>query len=201
MMATKKTLFVVFAVLLVALVLFSLNLKGNNLFKEHIQYTVSQSDRPSYTNLDDITKASDAVFIGTVDSIAGTRNLARNPKDPSKEDENITVEGVDYKVTVLEYLKGSDGNQVLVTEQKQNKLDKNEPFVKDEHYIGLNPGATYVFFAKKSTSTGRYYSAGDPFFFELKNNTVKLLTTEDNLKTYFKDTDVKTFKDKVKNVK
>jgi hypothetical protein len=60
------------------------------------------------------------------------------------------------------------------------RLEKDSPLVKDERYIGLNPKSTYVFFAKKSSTTGSYYAVGDPFFFEIKNNIVKLLTNEES---------------------
>ncbi|KAF0994218.1 hypothetical protein [Geobacillus sp. TFV-3] len=161
-------------------------------------HTFSHSDRPKYTNIKDLGKASDCIFVGTVEGVAGTRNLARNPNDPVEEAPNIYVEGVDYNVKVIEVLKGKADSHVLVTEQKQTKLGKDEPMVVDEHYIGLTSGQTYIFFVKKSNLTGRYYSVGDPFFFALENNQVVLKTKEKDLLEIYKPEEVKAFKARVK---
>jgi|GEM_PF-2532129 len=161
-------------------------------------HTISHSDRPKYTNIKDLSKASDCIFVGTVEGVAGTRNLARNPNDPTEEDPNIYVEGVDYNVKVIEVLKGKADSHVLVTEQKQMRLDKDGPMVQDEHYIGLTSGQTYIFFVKKSNLTGRYYSVGDPFFFAIDNNKVVLKTKEKDLLDLYKPEEAKAFKAKVK---
>jgi hypothetical protein len=195
---TSILLFVLVVFVLSCFYVYTKNIRST---KVETETSAIVQDRPSYTDLSTLTNESDAVFIGEVEKIEGTRNLAKNPQDPSKEDENIYVEGVDYRVNILEYLKGNDNNQVIVTEQKQLRLEKDKPLVKDEHYIGLNPKETYVFFAKKSPKTGKYFSAGDPFFFEIKNNTVKILTNEKNLLDHFKDKGLDEFKAKVKEAK
>jgi hypothetical protein len=161
-------------------------------------HTISHSDRPKYTNMKDLSQASDLVFVGTVEGIDGTRNLARNPQDPTQEDPNIYIEGVDYNVKVTEILKGQADSNVLVTEQKQMRLGKDQPMVPDEHYIGLTPGQSYIFFVKKSNITGRYFSVGDPFFFAIENNKAVLKTKEKDLLDIYKTEDVNLFKKAVK---
>ncbi|PWK15977.1 hypothetical protein [Tumebacillus permanentifrigoris] len=161
-------------------------------------HSTIHADRPQYSNINDLRQASDLIFMGTVQGIDGTRNLARDPQNPLQEDPNLYIEGVDYKVKVVESLKGKAEADVLVTEQKQMRLSKDQPMVLDEDYIGLNTGQTYIFFVKKSTSTGRYYSAGVPFFFVIENNMAVLKTTEKDLEALYKPADVTSFKKAVK---
>jgi hypothetical protein len=160
--------------------------------------SITYSDRPKYTNMKDLLQASDLVFQGTVEGVYSKRNLARNPQNPSEEDPNIYVEGIDYNVKVNEILKGQADSNVLVTEQKQMQLGKDQSMVQDEHYLGLDSGHTYIFFVKKSNTTGRYYSVGDPFFFEIENNKAMLKTTEKGLLNNFKVEDVNLFKKEIK---
>ena len=162
---------------------------------------VSHADRPTYSNLLDVTNASDAVFIGTVEGVDGTRNLARNPQDPSKEDPERYVEGVDYRVDVSELLKGNDTDkQVLVTETKLQRIGKEQVEVPDANYIGLVPGQSYIFFVKKSAVSGRYNATGQPFIFSVNNNKVELQTTEKDLMEQYQVEELITFKDKVKKM-
>lgn len=161
---------------------------------------ISHSDRPKYMNIEDLVGASDLVFVGTVEGINNTRNLARDPEDPQKEDADNYVEGVDYKVKVNEMLKGEADPVVLVTEQRERKF-KGEPTIMDEHYIGLKSNGSYIFFVKKSNTTGRYYSAGDPFFFAIEENKAVLKTTEKDLLEIYEPKDVSAFKEDIKTAR
>jgi hypothetical protein len=161
---------------------------------------IHHSDIPQYSEIKKLVSSSDAVFIGTVEGISGTRNLARDPKDPSKEDPEILVEGVDYKVTIKEFLKGHDQDpQVLVTENRSVQYRKNDPVAVDEHFIDLIPGETYVFFTDKSQTTGRYFATGDPFFFQINHSSVQVKSNSKELEKYFPTEDVSTFSKKVKD--
>ncbi|WP_430509869.1 hypothetical protein [Gottfriedia solisilvae] len=163
--------------------------------------TVIHSDKPVYNDIQEITKLADAVFIGTVIDVAGTRNLARNPQNPDEEDQSVYIEGVDYNVKVEEFLKGNDNKDLLVTEERNVQLNKSDKPVKNEYYIGLENGQQYIFFANKSESTGRYYAVGEPFFFELKNNKVKVKSNDEEIRNLFKESDLSSFKEKVKSSK
>jgi hypothetical protein len=163
--------------------------------------TTSFADTPTYSNITELTNASTAVFIGKVEGEAGTRNLARDPQDPTKEDPNVYVEAVDYNVKVSSFLKGDPQSNVLVTEEQQMRSSKNEPFVLAEHFIKLNPGETYVFFAQKSNISGRYFATGQPFFFSVKENVAQVNTTEQELLQQFKPTDLASFVKQVKEAK
>lgn len=160
----------------------------------------TQSDTLAYSDVAAMKQQADAVFIGTIVGVAGTRNLARDPQDPSKEDPNTLIEGIDYNVKVSEFLKGADQDTVVVTEMKQLQ-SKGFKASMDEHYIGLKPGETYVFFVTKSPTTGKYMGVGQPFLFEVKDKLVKVKNNDANLVKAFKDQDLDTFKKEIKETK
>ena len=162
---------------------------------------VVTSDRPAFQTVADLRKESDAVFVGTVKGIVGTRNLARDQNDPSKDDPNLYIEGVDYSVNILEYLKGDDTKQVIVTEQKQIRPTPEDPLVLDEDYVGMKDGETYIFFMKKSATTGKYFGVGNPFFFRVKGSTVEVMTKQDSIKSQFAQSDLSSFKQQVRDPK
>ncbi|MGB8955534.1 MAG: hypothetical protein WCC10_09175 [Tumebacillaceae bacterium] len=164
-------------------------------------YAVSHSDRPVYSDLKDLREACDLIFVGTVEGTTGTRNLARDPKNPELEDPNVYSEGIDYKVKVDEVLKGQADSSVTVIVQKQSKPGPDKPMQIDEHYIPLDAGGAYIFFVRKSTISNRYFSAGDPFFFKIENNKAVLKSTEKELLKIYQPQDLNVFKKVVKEGK
>ncbi|HEU4962563.1 MAG TPA: hypothetical protein VFV52_01700 [Bacilli bacterium] len=159
----------------------------------------SHADIPVYADLAKLTSDADAVVIGTVSNIEGSRNLARDPNNPAKEDPNILIEGVDYRVHVQEYIKGAGTKSLLITETKQKRMGKDAPMVSEEGYMELESGSTYVFFVKKSPTSGRYYGVGQPFIFEVTEGQVQAKGKNPEWTKPFKPKDLTTFIEDVKS--
>src|SRR5690625_3481805 len=71
-------------------------------------------DYPVASSIDDLTEEADIIVIGQFLSDYETWNMARDPKDVQKEDENNDVEGKLYSFEVFDYLKGNGKDSIEV---------------------------------------------------------------------------------------
>lgn len=102
----------------------------------------------SATTLRELTNASDIVLIGTVEGESGTRNLARNPKDLTKEDPNYIVVGQDYSVSVQTVLKGAAPQQVTITVAR-GRGNRARGVNDDADFVPLRAPQLYALFLRR----------------------------------------------------
>lgn len=120
------------------------------------------SDIPTYSSVDALTKDAEVVVVGRVTGKGGTRNLARDPKDHSKEAADRKVMSQEYTFAVEKYVKGNGDSKIDIvyaeTESVSPGMIINEPEIK------LEVGQRYVLFLKKGDG---YFGVGQPWQFQL----------------------------------
>ena len=99
-------------------------------------------------SLDELVERSDVVLVGTVEREAGTRNLARDPKDLTREDPTYRVLGQDYLVAVQSRVKGNPPIQVTITVARSRGTQATG-IRDDPDFIPLRSGQLYVLFLRR----------------------------------------------------
>lgn len=74
---------------------------------------ITLTDQQIYNSVEAMADASEIVVRGIVEQRAHTWNLSRDVQDPTKEAEPIQP-GTDYRINVVQYLKGSGSNSAVV---------------------------------------------------------------------------------------
>lgn len=121
-------------------------------------------------DLSSAVRMSDVIVIGTVTAVGGTRNLARNPKDLTREDENLVVTGQDYAFAVDEALKGAVGQSITVTSARKASVNRGG-FASEREYdtfVPLGVGTRYALLLRTVKWAPNVYATGfEPSRFEL----------------------------------
>lgn len=132
------------------------------------------------------------IIIGTVESKNqnGTRNLSRDPLDPTKESPNDQLVSQEYAVVVGQRLYGQSTDVINVV-YGDYSITNGHTFKYPD--AALDVGSSYVLFLQEGES-GTYYGALDPWQFRLQSGKVipvsscdviriKEMTEEDLLQT------------------
>jgi len=102
----------------------------------------------SATTLQELVAKSDVVALATVERELGTRNLARDVNDLTREDPGLQIVGQDYAVTVQSAFKGGASGQVVVTIARGRAAAGTRPR-DDEDFLPLKIGQTYALFLRR----------------------------------------------------
>lgn len=170
------------------------------------------TDFPVSNSIEELTKESNIVVVGEFSKYVESWNMARDPKDVTKEDPNNHVKGDLYEFTVNDYLKsnGKNENKIIIN------ITVSTNGVTDERYIEPIIGEKVVLFLKKSDLADHYYGASEPFGFSIDTTSdqnisslaslekVKIKTNINEIKDSFeggKEINLSEFSNKVKNTK
>lgn len=159
-------------------------------------------DFPISDSVEKLTKESDIVVIGYFNKLIENWNMARDPKETSKEDLNNYVKGSLYEFEVDDYLKSPGKEQQSI---KVN-ITVSANRVTDERYIEPVIGEKMILFLKKSPIADRYFGTMEPFRFTIDSNigmvktNTKVKVVKDNFENK-KEFKLEEFKDKVKRSK
>ncbi|UTR13118.1 cardiolipin synthase [Salipaludibacillus sp. LMS25] len=140
-----------------------------NIFKEEIYITYS-ADFPVTEELEEMAEEAEVIAFGTYEGLNSNWNMARDPNDPSKEDQENYVEGKLYDFQVEEYILG-DGDekiQINLRYKEEIKVEDSEGKIHtienvDPLFIEPEIGEKYIVFLKKDDDFGNYYGAIEPF--------------------------------------
>lgn len=122
------------------------------------------ADVPTYGSIDALTKDAQVVVVGRVLGKGGTRNLARDPQDHSKEATDRKVMSQEYTFAVETYLKGSGESKIDIVYPETTTLSTGLAITEPES--SLEAGQRYVLFLNKGEG---YYGVGQPWQFQLAN--------------------------------
>jgi hypothetical protein len=143
----------------------------------------------SFTDAKSMTRSAELVVVGQAQGVIGTRNMARDPKDHSKEDTNIKVIGVDFRVAVARYLKGSGPREIVIT-QPQLMVFPDGGQGTYPAFSNLETGERYLLFIRSANDgTDRYVGTGEPWRFLLKNSRASIATNDEQLRRKFSEID------------
>jgi hypothetical protein len=127
---------------------------------------VSTYDFPVYRSIEGLLADSDVVVVGRVSGSGESRNLARDPRDPSKDHPNRKLMSQEYTFEVENYVKG-DGDKGIEIIYGAKEMDLSSSFEGVFPEVALEPGERYVLFLRKGKEVG-YFGVGQPWQFELK---------------------------------
>ncbi|MBP2017755.1 hypothetical protein J2Z79_001140 [Symbiobacterium terraclitae] len=126
------------------------------------------------STLEELTQQATLIAVGTVEGVAGTRNLARDPWDPQKPHPSLEILGVDYRFRVEEILKGSTPSTILVTESK-SAASKGRQHVLFEGFKEMPRGARYILFLREThDGYGSWVGIAEPWRFALRGSKVSV---------------------------
>jgi len=122
--------------------------------------------------LEELAQQAELIAVGTVQGVAGTRNLARDPWDPEKPHPSLEITGVDYQFAVEEILKGSAPDTFLVTEASSLASRGGEP-AEFRGFKEMPSGGRYVLFLRAVTDgSGNWIGVAEPWRFALRDGQV-----------------------------
>jgi hypothetical protein len=137
----------------------------------------------------DLTNFSDLVVVGTVLQAGGTRNLARQVSDPTKEAKDIVVLGEDYDVRVETTVKGAPSSEsLIVVSLAKWHGTPGETAGTDRDYVPFSAGTRYVLFLKRlGDGTSAYGQGIEPFRFRIEGSTARAESRWGEASKYFPD--------------
>jgi hypothetical protein len=127
------------------------------------------------TDFDALARMSDVIVVGTVTAKGGTRELARDPKDPTRPDPNRTVESQDYGFSVEEVLKGEAVGTITVTSARSGTVTKGWRTANFSYanFVPLTVGKRYVLLLRLLRyDPGTYVLGFEPSRFEIGGDAV-----------------------------
>jgi hypothetical protein len=128
--------------------------------------------------------------------------MARDPNDHSKDDPQYVIEGVDYRLKVDTYLKGTGPTEIRVTQRKSvlNKARSQTPSL-FEGFKDLPNGGRYVLFIRETKDgSGSYVGIAEPWRFRLEGGKARLESQWENAATTFPEVGEVEFLDQVRAV-
>lgn len=157
---------------LVALAVVSLAITGSVVFGslQRSSFAARGGSLVVAQDIPSMVRMSEVIVVGTVLGPGGTRNLARDPRDLSREDPNLTVTGQDFVVAVEMAIKGSVAQTITVTSAKSSVVRKGLLVGEHEYqnFIPLTTGTRYALMLKTvHGAPGVYATALEPSRFEL----------------------------------
>ncbi|MBI4311736.1 MAG: hypothetical protein HY681_08130 [Chloroflexi bacterium] len=141
----------------------------------HSDYDVAKS-------LGEQAHSAQVILIGTVKSLGGIVNTARDPANPSLPHLDIFGVGQLYQIEVDEYLKGSGPTSIdiLQVENYLNLARKSQESRANPGRKGpgpdsmvLQPGVRYLFFLQKRENRSHYSQAMEPYRYALVGTRAK----------------------------
>ncbi len=142
--------------------------------------TVTIQDYPIALELETLVVESDVIVVGHFEDFIESWNMARNPKDISKSDDKMYVEGRLFSFVVDEYLKGEGDENIRV-----NLRYKYQDIV-DEMYIEPIPNEKIMLFLSKDKVFNNYYGTMQPFTFRVVEDTLEVKTNLKAVEDEFK---------------
>lgn len=144
------------------------------------------------STLGGLAAASDLIVVGAIRAEAGTRNLARDPKDLSREDPTMVGLGQDYVIEVESTIKGEATPTIVVSLARWHGPRGQAPR-EDSDFIPLEKGTRYVLFLQRSRAfAGIYVPAPEPFRFKLTDQ-ARAESFWPDAQQHFPPTDVSAF--------
>lgn len=138
-------------------------------------------------NFAELAQMSDVIVLGTISHEGGTRNTARDPKDLSKPDPNLTVNSQEYVVSVDTVLKGAVDQTIVVATARSGSLVRGmrtDSFEYD-NFIPLKVGTRYALLLRVDPYNAGMYALGfEPKVFEL-GASANVISTWTEAKRYF----------------
>lgn len=131
-------------------------------------------DFPVFDTIENITREADLIVVGTVGAKAGSRNLARNPLNPSEEATDRKLMSQEYEFVVETTLKGAAHDNILIVYPEYGVLMNGEKSI--EPQVPLDPGQRYILSLKQGTE-GTFYGIGEPWQFKLTAGQAQALST------------------------
>jgi hypothetical protein len=147
-----------------------------------------------------LARMSDVIVLGTVTAKGGTRDLARDPKNPSRPDPNRTVTAQDYVVSVDSTIKGRVDREITVTSARSGVVRHNGRTGEFdyENFVPLAVGSRYALLLRSSSNIpGVYIMAFEPSRFELGAE-ARVLSKWTDAKTLFPDTSAEVFVNRIR---
>lgn len=154
---------------------------------------VNSSDYLTIATLVGLTEKAPVVAIGTIEGVAGSRNLARDPHNPQNPDPRLEIAGIDYRFKVDRFLKGSAPASILVTEAK-SRTWKGEKPVLYEGFKAMPPGGRYILFLRETRDgSGRWIGVAEPWRFAIHGAKVSVESKWGEAQKHFTVMDVNEF--------
>lgn len=128
------------------------------------QKTLVFTDVPTYDNIEALATDADVIVVGRVTGKGGSRNLARDPNDPTKEASDRKVMSQEYAFSVEKYLKGNGDAKIDIVYPESTAMGTEAAIPEPE--TKLEVSQRYVLFLKKGEG---YFGVGQPWQFQLIN--------------------------------
>ncbi|WP_353096145.1 hypothetical protein [Tissierella praeacuta] len=167
-----------------------------------LEKVVISIDYPVTSKLECMVDESDYIIVGSYFGFNSSWNMARNPKDITKEDTERYIEGRLYDFRVDEILKGTevkdsikvnhrylermifvDSNEITnsegIIEGEKNYTTEYSFDKKDILFIEPELNAKYILFLKKDLDMDNYYGSIEPF--SIKFNSKDISELQSNL--------------------
>jgi hypothetical protein len=127
----------------------------------------------------DLVKMSTLIAIGRVIKTENIINMARDPNDPTKPDNQVFIVGQVYKVHFMQFLKGEEGDTLYVVQREGflgPSMSKTEAEIEkaktNEDYIPLSLDKDYLMFLEPMLGfpeRGYYVGVAQPWRFDLSD--------------------------------
>jgi hypothetical protein len=132
------------------------------------------------TSIAELANRSKLIVIGHVTKTDDIVNMARNPDDPTKPDNEIFIVGQVYMVSVKQFLKGSEKAETIYVVQREGFLgpsvSKNDSEIEKakaiEKYVPLSLDKRYLMFLEPMLGhpEGKYYvGVAQPWRFDVSD--------------------------------
>lgn len=119
------------------------------------------------TSIAELAARAKLIVVGQVVKVDDIVNMARNPDDPTKPDEEIFIVGQVYMVSVNQFLKGNEKPEIIYVVQREGFLGpsvpKNDSEIEKaraiEKYVPLSLNKEYLMFLEPMLGypEGKYY--------------------------------------------
>jgi len=142
------------------------------------------SDIRVYSTIEGLANDAPVIVVGEVISKGGSRNLARNPADPTQEADDHKTMSQEYYFQVEHYLKGSGESQILIVYPAYTIRSDGTEFEAPE--LPLQLGGRYILFLAKNNNNNTYYGIGEPWQFQLVDGRAEARAYDDRHAAPFK---------------
>lgn len=126
-------------------------------------------------DMDSLARLSPVIVVGEVIGEGGVRNIARDPRDPTRPDPNLIINAQDYRFRVDQVLKGTTDGTITVTSARSVNLKRFivTREVTYPNFVPLEIGTRYVLMLQPLVHDPLIYALGfEPARFELGDQAV-----------------------------
>lgn len=129
---------------------------------------IIKKDSISYDTIKALSSQSDVVVKGKViEKSNKSRNLAKNPLNPTEDAKDRKTTSQEYKFDVANWLKGNGSNVIDIVYPEYTVLSSGEKI--SEENEPLNEGREYILFLNLGVEN-TYYGSAEPWQFKIKSN-------------------------------